>query len=215
MDSEERLRVWEERADPYLLVASLLYLAAYAVQVLVPGLSPGWHTFWLTVTVVTWSVFVVEYLARLILCDDRRHFVRTRWLDLVVTVLPLLRPLRIVEVHERVQRRRARPRLNLEARVMAYTGLTVVLLGFAASLAVLHDERYAPGANIHTFGEALWWAASTLTTTGYGDATPVTVRGRLVAVGVMFLGVALVGAVVGSFSSWLLRRFRLEGEREE
>ncbi|MEV0375820.1 ion channel [Streptomyces sp. NPDC050636] len=213
MDREARLRAWEERAGPYLLLASLLYLAAYAVQVLVPGLSPGWRTFWSTVTIVSWSVFVAEYLARLVLSDDRRHFVRTRWLDLIVTVLPLLRPLRMVDVHERVRRRREQPRLSLEARVMAYTGLTVLLLGFAASLAVLHDERDAPGANIHTFGDAVWWACSTLTTTGYGDATPITPRGRLTAVGVMFIGVALVGAVVGSFSSYLLRRFRQEGER--
>ena len=43
-------------------------------------------------------------------------------------------------------------------------------------------------------------------------STPVTVRGGLIAAGLMCVGVALVGAVVGSFSSWLLRRFRQEGE---
>ncbi|MFI0715716.1 potassium channel family protein [Streptomyces inhibens] len=191
----------------------MLFLTSYTVRVLVPGLSPGWSTFWEIVTIVTWGTFIVEYLARLLLSDDRRHFVRTRWLDLIVTVLPLLRPLRIVDLHERMQRRRDHPRLALEARVMAYAGLTSLLLGFAASLAVYHDERGAPDANIRTFGDAVWWAASTLTTTGYGDATPVTGRGRVTGVGLMFLGVALVGAVVGSFSSWLMRRFRQEGER--
>ncbi|MFG2828457.1 potassium channel family protein [Streptomyces sp. NPDC048434] len=212
MDREQRLWDWERSAQPYLLAASLLFLTSYAVRVLVPGLSPGWQTWWELVTVVSWSFFVVEYLARLAFSNDRRHFLRTRWLDLIVTVLPLLRPLRIIDMHERMQRRRDHPRLVLEARVMAYTGLTSLLLGFAASLAVYHDERSAPGANIHTFGDAVWWACSTLTTTGYGDATPVTSRGRVVAVALMFVGVALVGAVVGSFSSWLLRRFRQEGE---
>ncbi|MGI5256742.1 potassium channel family protein [Streptomyces angustmyceticus] len=212
MDREQRLWDWEQTAQPYLLAASLLFLTSYSVRVLVPDLSPGWKVWWELVTLVTWGFFVVEYLARLAFSNDRRHFLRTRWLDLVVTVLPLLRPLRIVDMHERMQRRRDHPRLVLEARVMAYTGLTSLLLGFAASLAVYHDERLAPGANIHTFGDAVWWAASTLTTTGYGDATPVTSRGRVVAVALMFVGVALVGAVVGSFSSWLLRRFRQDGE---
>ncbi|MGW1377219.1 potassium channel family protein [Streptomyces sp. NPDC002446] len=212
MDRETRLQEWEKTAEPYLLIASILFLTAYAVLVLVPGLSPGWHALWVTVTVVSWGVFVVEYLARLLLSADRRHFVRTRWLDLIVTVLPLLRPLRIVETHERLQRHRDRPRLALETRVMTYAGLTSLLLGFAASLAVYHDERDAPHADIRTFGDAVWWAASTLTTTGYGDATPVTARGRVTGVVLMFVGVALVGAVVGSFSSWLLRRFRQEGE---
>ncbi|MFG2136696.1 potassium channel family protein [Streptomyces sp. NPDC048650] len=212
MDRQQRLWTWERTAEPYLFVASMLFLASYAVRVLVPDLSPGWHTFWGTVTAVSWGVFIVEYLARLLLSDDRRHFVRTRWLDLIVTVLPLLRPLRIVDMHERMQRRRDHPRLSLESRVMTYTGLTTLLLGFAASLAVYHDERNAPHADIRSFGDAVWWAASTLSTTGYGDATPVTPRGRVTGVGLMFVGVALVGAVVGSFSSWLLRRFRQEGE---
>ncbi|MFH9225822.1 potassium channel family protein [Streptomyces lydicus] len=212
MDRQQRLRRWEQTAEPYLFVASLLFLTSYAVRVLVPGLSPGWHAFWEIVTVASWGLFLVEYLFRLLLSDDRRHFVRTRWLDLIVTALPLLRPLRIVDLHERMQRRRDHPRLGLETRVMTYAGLTALLLGFAASLAVYHDERTAPHATIRTFGDAVWWAASTLTTTGYGDATPVTGRGRLVGVGLMFVGVALVGAVVGSFSSWLMRRFRQEGE---
>ncbi|MFG2286125.1 potassium channel family protein [Streptomyces sp. NPDC048595] len=212
MDREARLRKWEERAEPYLLAASVLFLVSYAVRVLNPGLPPGRQAFWGAVTVVTWGAFIVEYLARLLLSEHRRRFVRTRWLDLIVTVLPLLRPLRLVETHDRMQRRRDHPRLALEARVMTYTGLTSLLLGFAASLAVYHDERLAPHSTITTFGDAVWWACSTLTTTGYGDATPVTPRGRLVGVGLMFVGVALVGAVVGSFSSWLVRRFRVSGE---
>ncbi|MFG2225638.1 two pore domain potassium channel family protein [Streptomyces sp. NPDC048644] len=167
MDREERLRTWEGRVDPYLLAASLLFLTAYAVRVLMPGLSPGWLELWAVVTVVSWATFVVEYLARLAFSPDRRRFVRTRWLDLVVTVLPLLRPLRLVELHDRMCRNRSRPQLALEARVMAYTGLASLLLGFAAAPTVLHDERHAPGSHIRTLGEAAsarsrpgWCAAS-------------------------------------------------------
>ncbi|MFE1171788.1 potassium channel family protein [Streptomyces sp. NPDC058773] len=213
VDRDVRLQEWERRAQPYLFIASIVFLAAYTVRVLSPGLSPGWYAFWESLTFVSWAAFVAEYLARLAFSRDRWHFVRTRWLDLIVTVLPLLRPLRMIDLHERMQLRREAPGLVLEARVMLYTGLAALLLGYAASLAVYHDERSAPGANIRTFGNAVWWAASTLTTTGYGDATPVTARGRVIAVGLMFVGVALVGAVVGSFSSYLMRRFRLEGER--
>ncbi|MGA5562282.1 potassium channel family protein [Streptomyces platensis] len=213
VETDARLQEWERRAQPYLLIASMLFLTSYSIRVLVPGLSPGWYIFWETLTIVSWGVFVAEYLARLTFSRDRWHFVRTRWLDLIVTVLPLLRPLRMIDLHERMQLRRAAPGLALEARVMAYSGVAALLLGYAAGLAVYHDERSAPDANIRTFGDAVWWAASTLTTTGYGDATPVTPRGRVIAVGLMFVGVALVGAVVGSFSAYLMRRFRQEGER--
>ncbi|MFF9479126.1 potassium channel family protein [Streptomyces sp. NPDC014733] len=212
MDRNDRLAAWEKHAGPSLLAASLLFLLAYAVRVLKPGMSPAAQGFWAAVTALTWACFVAEYLARLALSPDRQRFVRTRWLDLLVVVLPLLRPLRLVEAHDRQRLRRRRPRLALEARVMVYAGLSALLLGFAAALAVLHEERPVPDSSIHTLGDAAWWAVAALTTTGYGDAAPVTPWGRTVGAGLMFMGVALVGAVVGTFSSWLVRRFRQEGE---
>jgi voltage-gated potassium channel len=129
-----------------------------------------------------------------------------------VLLLPLLRPLRIVKVYETVQRRHGRPRLALHARVMAYAGLATSLLGFSGALAVYQRERDAAGASMRTFGDAVWWACATLTTVGYGDVTPVTPTGRLIAVGMMAIGLALVGTVTGTFASWLLQVFSREDD---
>ena len=64
------------------------------------------------------------------------------------------------------------------------------MLIWVASLAILDAERGKPGANIETFGEAVWWAFVTITTVGYGDFYPVTAHGRFVAVLLMAGGVA-------------------------
>ena len=92
------------------------------------------------------------------------------------------------------------------------TGLSSSLLGLSAALAEYHYEHDAPGASIRTFGDALWWAAATLATVGYGDVVPVTVIGRLIAVVLMGCGLALLGAVTGSFSSYLMQRFARAGD---
>ncbi|MGW5863709.1 potassium channel family protein [Streptomyces sp. NPDC055239] len=212
MTDDTRQARWEKRAEALLAVASLLYLTSYAVLVLASGLPGVWRGVFLTVLFAAWAAFAVDYAVRWRLSGQGLGFVRTHWLDALVLVLPLLRPLRVVHIYETVQHRHGRPRLPLHARVVAYSGLSALLLGFAASLAVYQYEHAAQGATIRTFGDSVWWASATLATVGYGDVTPVTPPGRVVAVGLMFCGLALLGAVTGAFSSWLLQVFAREDD---
>jgi voltage-gated potassium channel len=92
---------------------------------------------------------------------------------------------------------------------------SAVLLVFCGALAMLDAERTDPGAQIRTFGDALWWATTTILTIGYGDRVPVTTEGRFVAVGLMISGVLLFGAVTASFATWLIDRVRVEEEESE
>ncbi|WP_329200409.1 potassium channel family protein [Streptomyces sp. NBC_01435] len=208
-----RFRRWEQRTEVPLFGASLLFLLGYAVRVLAPEDAEPWRNLALALVGATWLVFAVDYAVRLRLSGLGHRFVRVHWLDTVVLLLPLLRPLRLIRVYSAVQRRRERPRLSLYARVISYAGATALLLGFSAALAVYHQEHRAPDATIRTFGDALWWACATLTTVGYGDAVPVTAGGRVVATGLMVCGLGLLGAVTGSFSSWLLQVFTREDEK--
>lgn len=196
-----------------LALASFAFLGAYAVHVLARDLQEVWHDVCLAVTLGSWTFFVVDYLVRLRLSGlAPRRFLRAHLLDTLVVLLPLLRPLRMVNLYGRVQRRHG-PKLSLYGRVMVYSGLSVSLLGFAGSLTVYHHEVDAPGATIVTFGDSVWWTCATLATVGYGDVSPVTPAGRVTAVGLMACGLALLGAVTGSFSSWLIQAFTREDEK--
>ncbi|MGW7369858.1 potassium channel family protein, partial [Streptomyces sp. NPDC054841] len=205
-EGETPLQRWEGRVELPLFWASLVFLAAYSVRILVGDVDRLWREIAFAVMLLMWLGFAADYVVRLRLSGQRLHrFLRTHWLDTLVLVLPLLRPLRLLKVYTAVQRRRRdQPRLSLHVRVIAYAGVTAVLLGYSGALTVYHQEHLAPGATIRTFGDSLWWASETLTTVGYGDVTPVTRLGRLIAVGMMICGLALLGAVTGSFSSWLV-----------
>ncbi|GAA3776068.1 potassium channel family protein [Streptomyces phyllanthi] len=205
---------WEQRAEVPLAVASLLYLSSYAVRVLGHDLPAAVRDLSLAMTLAMWALFVIDYAVRWRLSGAGPHFPHRHWLDTMVVLLPLLRPLRFVRLYEAVQRRHGHPRLVLQARVMIYAGLSAALLGCAGALTVYHVEHAAPDATIRTFGDASWWTVSTLATVGYGDVVPVTPLGRLVAVGVMGCGLGLLGSVTGSFSSWLLQVFAREGKEQ-
>ena len=75
---------------------------------------------------------------------------------------------------------------------------------------MLDNERGKPGANIETFGDAVWWAMTTVTTVGYGDRYPVTGMGRVIAGAVMVAGIALLGTVTATLASWLIDQVRME-----
>jgi voltage-gated potassium channel len=84
-----------------------------------------------------------------------------------------------------------------------------------SGLAVLDAERATPDANIDDFGDALWWAATTVTTVGYGDRFPVSGTGRLVAVALMLVGISLFGAVAATVGAWFASLMRTAVREEE
>ena len=111
----------------------------------------------------------------------------------------------------RVFQRRAET--TFRGRLVLYTGGLSVLLVWMGALAVLQAERHAQGALITDVGRALWWSLVTVTTVGYGDISPVTPTGRVVATGFMLFGIALLGVVTGLFSSWIVERVRDDAEQ--
>jgi voltage-gated potassium channel len=153
-----------------------------------------------------WALFVVDYLVRLALATERGKFFVRNIFDLLVVALPLLRPLRLLRLVTLLHVLNRHAGGSLRGRVVVYVAGAASLILFVASLAILDAERGREGANIGTFGDALWWALTTVTTVGYGDRFPVTGTGRAVAAGLMLSGIALIGVVTATFASWLIEK---------
>ena len=76
-------------------------------------------------------------------------------------------------------------------RITVYAVGAVGMLMYVGALAIVYSvEREASGSTITDFGTALWWAFVTVTTVGYGDFSPVTFQGKIIAVVLMFTGIA-------------------------
>jgi voltage-gated potassium channel len=212
--SSSRVEAWEERLDKPLLVVALLFTVAL-LEPMIREL-PDWAGSAATViNVAAWFVFAGDYAVRLALSPQRWLFVRRHPGDLAIVVLPLLRPLRLLRVirvlrlgvllhaaNERAQR-------SLHGRVVTYVlGVTIAAV-VLASLGVWTVERHARGANIKTLPDGLWWSFTTITTVGYGDRFPVTPQGRLIAVGLMLTGIALLGVITASIAAWFVGRLQI------
>ncbi len=79
---------------------------------------------------------------------------------------------------------------------------TVITVGAGLLMTVI-DHKDFP-----SLGVGLWWAAQTVTTVGYGDNVPETAVGRILAVGVMLLGIGFVTVITASITSSFVERSR-------
>jgi voltage-gated potassium channel len=206
-----------------LLAAPMLVLSLSIIPVLLlplawPGMPVGVRSDLDAADAGIWVAFAAEYLLLLFLAPARRVFVRTHLVELVLVLLPMLRPLRILRSARLLRLARAGravagaasaaklSRRHLATSAGLYAPAAALVLVLAGAAVARDAERSAPGGNIKSYGDAVWWAMTTVTTVGYGDRYPVTATGRVVAVGLMLVGIALLGIVTASlaaaFSRW-------------
>jgi voltage-gated potassium channel len=187
------------------MVLAAVFLAAYAWEVIADLRPPG-DLVAETVMWVIWACFVIDFVVSLILAERRGHWFVTHIPDFLIVVLPALRPLRLLRLVTLIRFLNRGAGRALRGRVVTYAVGAAVVLVFVAALAELDVERHALGSHIHTFGDSIWWACVTIASVGYGDITPVTAEGRLIAVGVMAAGIALIGTVAATFASFFIDR---------
>ncbi len=149
---------WERWTRWPLAGAALVFLVAYSLPILDPGMPGRCKALCATAVGLLWLGFIVDFVVR------------------------------------------------LRGRVGLYVGFGSGIVAYVAALAALQAERYAEGASITSFGDAMWWALTTMTTVGYGDTYPVTTSGRVVGALLMITGVALLGVVTATLASWLVER---------
>jgi voltage-gated potassium channel len=210
---EDALRRFEAAVELPLLVLSVAIVPLLVVP-LVVDLSHGAEEALLAVDWFIWAVFAFEYVTRLVLTTDRWRFVRSAWLDLLMVAVPFLRPLRVARSARALRMLRLARLLTvlgyatrstrrlLVAHHLHYAVLLtiVIVAGSAAAVQVVESDE----GSIHSYGDALWWAMTTITTVGYGDAVPVTAAGRGVAVFLMIAGIAFFGVLTANVAAFFL-----------
>ena len=87
-------------------------------------------------------------------------------------------------------------------RILRYLLATIAVMAVASGVII----RIVDPEDFPSLGLALWWAAETVTTVGYGDVVPVQPAGRAVASVLMIVGYASLSLLTGIIASVLVRR---------
>ena len=204
-----RLGRYTRRAEPVILVLAIASVPLFLLE----------HRYWLAAAAgwVVVAVFFADLAIRVALVDgSRRSYLIRHWYDVVIVVLSLLpvaRPLRSLRALTLLRGVRAFVAAHKAAAILtrgwkSLHGKALIVssaaLSAAAVLAVYEAEQ-AAGGSIDSVGDALWWAAATVTTVGYGDLSPGTTAARVAAVVLMVCGVSLFGLLTANVSAKFLK----------
>lgn len=210
-----------DQLDRYTGPPLLLLSVIFTVSVIIgfaPDLSDFWQDNLILVQWIIWAVFALDIMVKLAVAQQRVRYLRDNWVILLIVLLPFLRPLLILRgILAGVVAVRQGQRVAQRRGIDLALALAVVVVA-ACSVGVLVAEYQAPGANIRTFGDAIWWAMTTVTTVGYGDVYPVTPMGRGIAVLLMLAGITLFGFITASVAAFLVdtdREARVDRELQE
>ncbi|MCT1874501.1 potassium channel family protein [Brevibacterium luteolum] len=208
-----RYQRWQQLTEWPMAIAAVIFLGAYA-YVVIGNLRPSEIMWPERLMLAIWVVFAIDYIVSFILVRRRFLWFWTHLHELALVIFPFLRPLYLLRLITLIGFIHRTAGARLRGKVTFYICTASVVLVFVAALAVLDAEQNYPGANITSFGDALWWAVVTITTVGYGDHFPITALGRIIAVGLMICGIALIGSVTATLASWIVDTVSEDEEAE-
>jgi len=198
------LKQWQRKTAIPSLILSLLFTLSFVVPIYWYPINSTLKSICEAINYGTWVLFAADYLYQIKLAPDNIKYLKTHIFELILVILPFFRPLRALRALVFTAQASIRSKKALIKSIpIIMTGATVLMIVIMGA-AILDIERNAPGANIKTPMDALWWGLVTVTTIGYGDKYPVTTEGRLVAGILIIFGIALISTLTGAFAAWIL-----------
>jgi voltage-gated potassium channel len=116
-----------------------------------------------------------------------------------VRVLRLLRMYRVMQLSFRTLR------IFEGTSYLYFAAFSIIAIVLAAS-AIYEVEPSAQGSTIRNLGDAFWWAVSTVTTVSYGDVYHVTIEGKVIAVVLMIVGLAILGVFISTVGAAIIEK---------
>ena len=172
------------------------------------------------------AIFAAEFSLRFYAAASRKAYLRRHWIDLLA-LLPAIRYLRFLRLGRLIYLLQAARvlRLGMLIRLLAEfdrvgnrvrwiaskNGVHIILLASLGFVIIggslVWEIEHASNRAFANFGDAVWWAFSTMTTIGYGPG-PATVPGRLIAGVIMVIGIGCFGLITATVAAYFIEHSR-------
>ena len=214
--------------DVILIVAILGSVAVVMLDSL-PRLSPRAHALLMVFEWIFTILFTVEYVVRLWCAADRMRYAKSFFgvVDVAATLptyisllfpdgrfLALVRILRVMRVFRILKLATYVSEAAVLGQALKASRFKIVVFLFAVLTAVsvigsLMFLIEGPEAGFTSIPTSMYWAIVTLTTVGFGDITPITPLGQMLASVLMILGYGIIAVPTGIVTLELQRASRI------
>jgi voltage-gated potassium channel len=194
-DSPEHRRPLADRIERASRLPMVLLSIVFLVAIALPEIAeipPEFEETLEAINWLIWAIFAFELGTMTYLAADRRRYLLEHWVDVLTVCVPFLRPLRLLRIAIISARLWTEVRVLIYQRTFSTVAMTSIVSALVAATLVYAVERGGEGP-IQTYPDALWWAAATVTTVGYGDVYPKTAAGRGIAFLLMLIGISVFG----------------------
>ena len=211
-DQTEAVRLHSITYDLFILFFTIFSLVVMVLLV-VPWFSDATRTTLLFIDTLICIVFLGDFFSNLHRSESRSYyfFKGGGWLDLMgsIPAIPIFRLARFARFFRILRFIRGENKEEIlddflsnraQSTLLATILIAIVILSVSA-IVVLQVESRSDEANITTGGDAFWWAYVTITTVGYGDHYPTSIAGRIMAMILMTLGIAIFGVLASYLST--------------
>jgi voltage-gated potassium channel len=217
---DERSKRIQRRFEWPVLAAALLVIPVIAVEETHPG--EPWEAIAEVANWAIWLLFLAEVVTMLAVVPSRRAWLRGHVLDVAIVVLtpPVLPPgLQAARVFRlarllRLARGFVAIRRLFTPEGVRYAAMTTAFLVLIAGAAFAAIEKHEHEPALSAW-DGIYWALSTVTTVGYGDISPVTDGGRVIAAAVMIAGIGFVAVITGAVAERFLAASREAQQAEQ
>jgi len=194
IERRRRLADRVERASRLpMVLLSIVFLFIVAIPEVV-AVPPDVEEVLEAVNWLIWAVFAFELGLMTYLAPNRRQYLREHWVDVLTVLVPFLRSVRVLRIVIVGARLWTEAKVLIYQRTFSTVAMTSVISALTAATLMYVVERGGDGP-IQSYPDALWWAAATVTTVGYGDVFPKTPAGRGIAFLLMLIGISVFGVL--------------------